>query len=429
LSNTKKVLLINLPFARLTGLEQDYIPLALWHLSTLLKSQGFEPYIKNLNIANDLHYVDYLERSKQYSNLMSLYNIQKAGIYEELSDTIQVVKPDIIGITVLTTQIKIANDIIAYLKFHYDIPIFCGGAGATLNFVKISGANLTFIGGVGHLRILNDIKDYDNTVFADQFTLDNYTGELNFDNIVDEYSSDAYGHVFSSVGCYGNCRFCASPAIWHRKVYFKPMASFLRELELIAEKYNPSKFQIWDENFTVNARRLREFCNLYKLDIPWMCDSRIDSLNESKIEAMKVAGCIQVAVGAESGCDRVLKYLNKGIDKERIKSTINLLNAYELKSKVYMIMGFPEETESEMIESVEFIKSCKPTSIVLSLFTPYYNTSLYTECRDKGLIDSSYDESNYSHQSGNFMKLIHPDIDITNIIKSIDEYNKVLINA
>jgi radical SAM superfamily enzyme len=423
----KKVLLLNLPFARLVNLQQDYLPLALWHLSTLLRSQNFEPFIKNLNIAKDLHYVNYADRSAGYSNLMSLYNSQKAGIYEELSNTIQVVKPDIIGITVLTAQIKIANDIIAYLKFHYDIPIFCGGAGATLDYIKIQGANLTFMGGVGHLRILNDIADYENTVFADQFSLEHYTGELNFDNIVDKYSNNAYGHVFSSIGCYGNCRFCASPAIWHRKVYFKPMQAFLHELELIADKYKPSKFQIWDENFTVSTIRLREFCKQYKLDIPWMCDSRIDSLNEDKIYMMKQAGCTQVAVGAESGCDRVLKYLNKGIDKARIKKTIDLLNAYELKSKIYMITGFPDESEAEMIESIEFIKSCKPTSIVLSLFCPYKNTSLYEECHDKGLIDNDYDESNYSHQSGNFMKKIHSEIDITSIIKSVDDYNKCLL--
>lgn len=425
----KKVLLINLPFARLTGLQQDYIPLALWHLSTLLKQQGFDPYVKNLNITDGLHYVGYLERSEKYSNLMTLYDAQKAGIYEELANTIKEVKPDIIGVTVLTAQIKIANDIIGYLKFHYGIPIFCGGAGATLDFVKINGVNLTFMGGVGHFKILNDIKDYDNTVCYDNFSLEGYHGNLNFDNILDDYGPDAYGHCFSSLGCYANCRFCASPAIWHRKVYFKPITSFITELNLIADRVDISKFQIWDENFTASTHRLKEFCNQYKLGIPWMCDSRIDSLDEDKIELMKRSGCAQVAVGAESGCDRVLKYLNKGIDKARIKSTIDLLNAYELKSKIYMIMGFPGETYSEMVESVEFIKSCKPTSIVLSLFTPYKNTSLYQECLDNGLLPKDYNEADYSHQSGNFMKHIHPEIDVTDIIKTIDDYNKVLANA
>jgi hypothetical protein len=76
----KKVLLVNPPFARLTGLEQDYVPMSLWHISTLLKQQGFEAYIKNLNIADDTRYVGYLERSQKYGNLMSLYNVQKAHI-------------------------------------------------------------------------------------------------------------------------------------------------------------------------------------------------------------------------------------------------------------------------------------------------------------------------------------------------------------
>jgi radical SAM superfamily enzyme YgiQ (UPF0313 family) len=139
---------------------------------------------------------------------------------------------------------------------------------------------------------------------------------------------------------------------------------------------------------------------------------------------MKQAGCVQVAIGAESGCQKTLDYLNKGIDKEKIKTTIELLNQYGIKSKVYMIMGFPEETYDDMAESVEYITSCNPSSITLSLFTPYKNTALYDECHDKGLIDDDYDESNYCHHSGNFMQRIHPDINIEGIIKSIDEHNR-----
>lgn len=425
-----KILLINPIFTRLVGLEQDYIPLSLWHISTLLKQQGFESYIKNLNIAKNLHYVNYLERSQKYGNLMSLYEDQKYTIYKEIDEVIEDVWPDIIGFTVLTPQIKIVNDLAKYIKDWYDFPIFCGGAGAKLNFDKINNCNLVFRSGINNLDVLNEIDNYNGAEISEMpYTLENYDGNLNFDNILDKYSNNAYGHVFSSVGCYANCRFCASPAIWHRKVYFKPMESFIRELELIAEKYSPGSFQIWDENFTASSHRLKAFCDLYKLDIPWSCDSRINTLDENKIKLMKEHGCIQIAIGAESGCQKVLDYLNKGIDRDKIKTTIDLLNQCELKSKIYMIMGFPEETYQNMLESIEFIKSCNPTSIVLSLFTPYLNTSLYDECKDKGLIDDSYDESNYSHQSGNFMKKIHPEIDITEIIKAVDNYNKALVNA
>lgn len=429
----KKVLLINPPFARLVGLEQDYVPMSLWHISSLLKAEGFDPYVKNLNIGKGTHYVNYTERSKKYSNLMHLYNQQKNSYYKEIDDTIQVVKPDIIGFTVLTPQIKIVNDLVGYLNWQYDIPIFCGGAGS-LNYDRIN-CKLIYRGGVSTLNDLDSISSYKRAIVVEMpYSLDTYDGNLNFDNILDDYSPDGWGHVFSSVGCYGNCRFCASPAIWKRKVYFKPIQSFIHELELIA-KYNPGKFTIWDENFTVSYTRLKSFCDLYNLDIGWSCDSRIDTLSEDKIYLMKKHGCFQVAVGAESGCQKTLDYLNKGIEKDKIRQTIDLLNYHGLKSKVYMIMGFPEESYSDMLESVEYITSCNPTSITLSLFTPYLNTSLYDECKDKDLINDTFDESDYSHQSGNFLKKIHPEIneiDIGKIIKMIDNYNehnKALVNA
>jgi len=426
----KKVLLINPPFARLAGLEQDYIPLSLWHISTLAKQQGFETYIKNLNIAGDLHYVGYLERTKKYGNLMTLYKIQKEQFYIEINEIVNEVSPDIIGFTVLTPQIKIVNDLTNFIKETYGIPVFCGGAGATLNSDKIENCNFIFKGGINYLDILDEIENFDKLVLEEDYTLESYEGNLNFENILDSYSADGYGHVFSSVGCYGNCRFCASPAIWHRKAYFKPMQSFIKDLNLIGQKQRPSRFQIWDENFTAINKRLRDFCRLYNLDISWSCDSRIDTLDEEKIRFMKNCGCCQIAIGAESGCQKILDYLNKGISREKIKETVDIINFYGIKSKVYMIMGFPEESYEDMLESIDFIKSCNPSSIVLSLFTPYLNTSLYGECRDKGFIKDDYDESNYCHQSGNFMKIIYPNIDMTEIIKMIDDYNVgVLLNA
>jgi radical SAM superfamily enzyme YgiQ (UPF0313 family) len=435
--NRNKILLVNPPFARLVGLEQDYVPLALWHISTLLKQQGFDPYIKNLNIPpptaqdNNLHYVDYLERTKKYGNITNIYGNTKTQYYKELNDAIKAVKPDMIGFTVLTPQIRIVNDLISHVKTTHELPIFCGGAGVTLNFIKIIGCNLLFLGGINtnNLLVLNHIKDYEETIIHEiPFDLHRYEGNLNFDGLLDSYSPEAYGHVFSSIGCYANCRFCSSPAIWHRRVYFKSTEAFVNELTQIANRHHPKSFHIWDENFTTKSTRIFDFCGKLKkteLTTPWECDSRIDSLDERKVALMKEYGCFQVAIGAESGCQKTLDYLNKGIVSARIKSTIDLLNKYKLKSKVYMIMGFPEETYKDMLESIDFIKSCKPTAITLSLFTPYQHTSLYDECIDKGLIDSAtYDESNHSHQSGTFLKQIHPEIDITGIIKDIDDYNK-----
>jgi anaerobic magnesium-protoporphyrin IX monomethyl ester cyclase len=421
----KKILLINPPFARIVGLEQNYVPLALLHISTILKQQGFKPYIKNLNIDQGLSYVNYKDRNQRYDTLMALYNWQKEIYYKELDDTINTVKPDIVGFTILTPQIKIANDLIEHVTHCYGLPIFCGGAGATLNEDKIKGANLICQGGINDLLILNNINEYHNETYEElDFNLDDYNGELNFDHLLDTYSKEAYGHVYSSVGCYFNCRFCASPAIWHRKVYFKPMMSFIKELETIADRFEPDKFQIWDENFTANSKRMEEFFKLYKCEQLWNCDSRVNSLNEELIKKMKTHGCWEIAIGVESGCQKVLDYLNKGIKLDQIKQVVSLIHKYNIHAKIYMIIGFPEETEEQIFESLDFIKALEPDQVTLSLFTPYAHTELFLECKTKGLIDDSYDESEHSHQSDKFLRLIHPNINLNKIIKAVDRINK-----
>lgn len=421
----KKILLINPPFARCIGLEQDYLPLNLLHISTILKQQGFKSYIKNLNIAKDLKYVNYKERNERYDTLMALYNWQKETYYKEIDETVKSVNPDMIGFVVLTPQIKIVNDLISYVTRNYGLPIFVGGAGATLNSTKIEGCNLIFQGGISDLMILSEINQYHNETFFDTtFSMNDYDGKLNFDHILDNYSKEAYGHVFSSVGCYFACRFCASSAIWKRNVYFKPIMSFIDELNIIADRFEPEKFLIWDENFTANEKRLEEFFKLYKLDQLWSCDSRVNSLNEETIKRMKQHGCWQIALGVESGSQQILDYLNKGTKLDQIKRTVELLHKYYIKSKLYMMIGFPEETEEQIFESLAFIKNLEPDQVTLSLFTPYEHTDLYNECKQLGYIDSSYDESEHSHQSDKFLKKIHPNINLKRIIKAVDKINK-----
>jgi radical SAM superfamily enzyme YgiQ (UPF0313 family) len=144
---------------------------------------------------------------------------------------------------------------------------------------------------------------------------------------------------------------------------------------------------------------------------------------------MKEAGCGQMSIGIECADDKILKYVGKNETTADFKRAAELLNKYEIQWKAYMIVGFPKDTEKSIRKSLEFVKSLQPFRITLSFFTPYKGTDLYREVRTLGLIDETYDQAMYSHQSP--YNYFCPKIPRsryeqlkTEITKEIDQYNK-----
>ncbi len=410
-----KYLLINPPFFRFMGLEQDYAPLSLLSVGSFLHEQGHEVFIKNLEITKDLEYKGYDERSDSFNDYLDALNDDGNLVWKEFFDLLLELKPDIVGINVLTVKYKSALKI-CEMSHNFGCKVIVGGP---------------------HLNVYPDS-------FPDYVTV--YTGEFesfglnerynlddlpmtNFDMLLDEYSSEGLAHIISSRGCPFKCRFCASSTIWGRKVTNKSVDRMIDEMTLIYEKFKPEHFTFWDETFTLNKKRILEFCTKYTLPVKWRCDTRADVISDELLVMMKGAGCDQMSLGVESGSQRILDYIGKNEKLEGFISASKLLKKYDFKWKAYCIIGFPEETEDEIFETIKFIKSLEPFRITLSYFTPYLGTSLYDECLENDLIGVDFDPTNFAHQSSyNFFSLTMSRErydEIKKIVsKEIDDYNK-----
>jgi radical SAM superfamily enzyme YgiQ (UPF0313 family) len=197
---------------------------------------------------------------------------------------------------------------------------------------------------------------------------------------------------------------------------------------MIAKRFSPTWFTFWDEVFTLNRKRLKEFCFKYDLPQHWRCDTRADHVTEDTIKMMKDAGCEQMSIGVECADDNILKYIGKNEKKADFEKAAEILNKHGIQWKAYMIIGFPSDTSTLIRESLSFIKRLQPFRITLSFFTPYKGTSLYEECLSSGLINNNYDEAMYSHQSpyNYFCPLISKEeyaMLRQEVTKEVDDYN------
>jgi radical SAM superfamily enzyme YgiQ (UPF0313 family) len=169
----------------------------------------------------------------------------------------------------------------------------------------------------------------------------------------------------------------------------------VERLEAIIDRYGIRQFFFQDDNLFVNIKRFRELMNEIirrRLNIEWAClGARIDQLErigEEGLELMVEAGCRDLDIGVESGSDRILKMIKKGITADQVLPVVRMLSKFPIHSKCTFIIGFPGETEDEVQQTVRLaMQLAEENSRVFSLifvFTPYPGTELFSIASEAG---------------------------------------------
>ena len=104
-----------------------------------------------------------------------------------------------------------------------------------------------------------------------------------------------------------------------------------------------------------------------------------------------------------------MQQIRKNIDTEQALTACEIVRKSGIKIRVFFQIGFPQETEESLRDTIALIKKIKCNRIIYSIFTPYPNTEAYEMCRQFGLIGEEFDTSLYFHQSS--MNCFTPHID------------------
>ena len=212
--------------------------------------------------------------------------------------------------------------------------------------------------------------------------------------------------VLMSRGCPYPCTFCGAFEAWgSRKPRFRSIDNVIAELKYLKNVFNQRYFIFWDDLFTVSRNRTMEFCEKImqnNLDIKWTCVTRLNTLDSELLEYMKRAGCVEVQIGIESGNDRILKYIKKGLTLELIRRQTAVINKSGINWRIFLIIGFPTETMEEMGDTLKLISEINPTFVDLSIFSPYPGTDLYYELKEKGSLGKDFMKSDMWYPYNNY---------------------------
>ncbi len=201
----------------------------------------------------------------------------------------------------------------------------------------------------------------------------------------------------TSRGCPFKCHYCSSTHI--RQGLWRPMTAKKTIEKIVKDVRNFKLDGIWirDDNFFVDLDRVREICEgfiKHHLNISWYtAGTRANDINRMDDELLwliKKSGCSTVKIGAESGCNRILKYINKVQTKEDILRANKKLIKFGIIPIYTFMMGFPTETKKEMLETIDTMKQVMRENRdamidALNMFTPHKGTGLYAEALRLGM--------------------------------------------
>ena len=155
-------------------------------------------------------------------------------------------------------------------------------------------------------------------------------------------------------GCsWGRCGFCSLSKGWNSGYLERSAETAFKELEVLIDRYDPAVLVCRDHS--LNGRNLIEFCGYFeKLDKPWCGQSRPD-MSGKKIEALARAGCRGIFFGLESGSDRALRAMNKGISSKQLSDFIKRLHSNGILPAPSLIIGAPGERKVDFEKTIQFL--------------------------------------------------------------------------
>jgi len=190
-------------------------------------------------------------------------------------------------------------------------------------------------------------------------------------------------------GCPEDCGFCCSKMMWERKVCVRSPEKVVEEIELLAHKFGVRVFDIADDIFTLNKKRLHDILDRIiarKLNIHFNCLSHVGMVTQEDLTKMKEAGCYLIRFGIESGSQKVLNKMHKNITPEKAIETFRLVKKAKIACAACFMIGYLGETEETVQETIELAGRLDADRYFIFTAIPYPGTEFYETAQKENLI-------------------------------------------
>jgi len=195
-------------------------------------------------------------------------------------------------------------------------------------------------------------------------------------------------------GCPMNCSYCSTSTIEGRVIRKRSPRAVVDAVAGYVEA-GFKRFFLTDNTFNIPASYARKFCSTLadrQLDVSWRSIIYPGHLDEALVRVMARAGCKEVSLGFESGCERILRHMNKKFTPEDVRRASELLETHGIRRMGFLLLGGPGETKETVEESIEFVDSLRLDVMKMTVGIRIYpDTSLARTALNEGRITTQDD--------------------------------------
>jgi radical SAM superfamily enzyme YgiQ (UPF0313 family) len=200
--------------------------------------------------------------------------------------------------------------------------------------------------------------------------------------------------LITSRGCPYTCTWC-SHGVFGRSHRRREVAEVADEVEHIVKRYRPERLWYADDVFTLNRRWTGAYAAELRrrgIRIPFECISRADRINHEVADALADMGCFRLWIGSESGSQRVLDAMRRLATVEDIQAKTALLRERGIQVGMFMMLGYDGEEESDLVATVEHLKSAAPDIFLTTVAYPIRGTEYWDRVADRIRSDRPWGE-------------------------------------
>lgn len=355
---------------------------------------------------------------------------------EPLADVVRGFRPDVVGISANTIQVKSAWRDAAVVREQSDALVVLGGPHpsmlpaeslerpavdvvvrgegedtwddicAAIDGVdrsrwleavgKVAGVSYRCGASVSHNMNRPPRKDVDSLPYpAYQYLkMDRYT---NLQPTIDAVRGPSYP-ILTSRGCPYQCSYCSQigPRLWRSR----SPENVVAEWRWLVRELGAREIGVLDDSFNIDRDRVMRICDLIIAEglnrVPWIMINgiRANIADVEMLTRMREAGCIRTAFGVESGNQRILDdVIGKHLTLEQVRRAFAAARSAGLETIGFFIIGLPGESEATMDDTIRFACELDPLVANFSMATPYPGTRMYETVKRSGrMLVSDYDD-------------------------------------
>jgi radical SAM superfamily enzyme YgiQ (UPF0313 family) len=379
-----KVLLTHAYFLAEDPKEQQimkpYAPLGLLYISAYLRKQGFDVDIYDSTFRSKSDLFAILESGPPaivgvYANLMTRVNALEI-----------IVRAKQAGWKVIAGGPEPANYPEQYLRSGADVVVM-GEGELTVEKLLLSPfdralwpeiGGLIFQGADGAVVRTGSaplIKDLDVQPWPDRERID----MQKYLETWRTFHGKGSVSLITARGCPYRCNWCSHSVygMTHRRRSPKAVVS---EIEWILERYNPEILWFADDVFTIHHGWLFEFAKEMKrkrLSVPFECITRADRVSEAVANTLAELRCFRIWIGSESGSQRILDAMQRGVSIQQVRSAVQLVKANGIETGMFLMWGYEGEEIEDIEQTVAHAKACHPDICFTTVSYPIKGTPYY----------------------------------------------------